>query len=231
MTGTGSGVGKTVTAAALAACAVGTVAVVKLVQTGCAPAAAVDAAEITRLAKPALAQEFARHPDAVAPRHAAMLAGTPALVLADAVRRVIDLDALHDLVLVEGTGGLLTEFDSADRWTLIDLAYAVDAGFVVVTAVGADMVSDAALVVTTLRDHQSLDVAGIVVGSWPADADLPARYGLFDLQTMAPRSELAGVLPAGLASGPNFRRRARASLAPGWGGTLADRAFVTRQRP
>jgi dethiobiotin synthetase len=159
-----------------------------------------------------------------------MLSGRPPLTLADAVRRIVDLDALHGLVLVEGTGGLLVQYGTADGWTLTDLAFAVDAQFLVVARVGPDLINDTALVVTTLQE-QSLGVAGVVIGSWPAAPDEAARYALFDVQALAPGHELAGVLPAGLGDGTDFRRRARAALSRSWGGTLDTRAFVTRQRP
>jgi dethiobiotin synthetase len=230
VTGTGTGVGKTVTTAAVAACASGDVAVVKLAQTGASPDAVGDTGRIAQLARLDQIHEFARYPDALPPHQAAMLGGRPPLALADAVRRIVDLDALHDLVLVEGVGGLLVAYDAYDRWTLVDLAFAVDAQFLVVVGVGADMISDAALVTTTLEE-QSLRVAGIVVGSWPADPGPAARYGLFDLQAMAPKRELAGVLPTGLGTGVGFRKRAGAALSRRWGGTLDTRAFVSGQRP
>jgi dethiobiotin synthetase len=222
VTGTGTGVGKTVAAAAVAACATVDVAVVKLTQVGTAPDAPGDVARIARLARVEHAHEFARYPDALPPHRAAMLSGRPPLTLADAVRRIVDLDALHGLVLVQ--------YGTADGWTLTDLAFAVDAQFLVVARVGPDLINDTALVVTTLQE-QSLGVAGVVIGSWPAAPDEAARYALFDVQALAPGHELAGVLPAGLGDGTDFRRRARAALSRSWGGTLDTRVFVTRQRP
>ena len=122
VTGTGTDVGKTVATAALAACAKGRVAVVKPAQTGVADGAPGDLAEVRRLSKVQDVHEFVRYPDPLSPHHAARLSGRPELRLADAVQRIVDLDALHDLVIVEGAGGLLVPFANDDRWTLVDLA-------------------------------------------------------------------------------------------------------------
>src|SRR3954451_16541370 len=110
VTGTGTDVGKTVATAAVAACAKGRVAVVKPAQTGVAPGAPGDLAEVPRLAGITDVHEYARYPEPLSPHHAARVSGLPELSLAEAVQRIVDLDALHDLVLVEGAGGLLVPF-------------------------------------------------------------------------------------------------------------------------
>src|SRR5690606_12303735 len=106
VTGTDTGVGKTVVAAAVAAAATAAglrVAVVKPAQTG----ADDDAAQVARLAAPATAVTLATYPDPLAPLVAADEAGLPPLALAEVVAAVRDHAAGHDLVLVEGAGGLL----------------------------------------------------------------------------------------------------------------------------
>lgn len=224
VTGTGTDVGKTVATAALAACATGRVAVVKPAQTGLRDGEPGDLAEVTRLSGIAGTYEFARYPDPLSPHHAAQRSGLPELEFAETAQRIDDLDADHDLVLVEGAGGLLVPFDSSDRWTLIDLAHHLHAALIVVTQPGLGTLNHTTLTVQRIEE-ESLDLAGIVVGSWPAEPDLAMRMTIFDLRNMSPKWELGGVLPAGMAAMRDFRKHARAALAPKFGGTFDWRAF------
>ena len=229
VTGTGTDVGKTVATAALAACASGDVAVVKPAQTGVAHGAPGDLAEITRLARVTDVHEFVRYPDPLSPHHAARVSGMPELEFADAVRRINDLDASHDLVLVEGAGGLLVPFTSTDGWTLADLAGALQAPVVLVTTAGLGTLNHTALTVGRLAED-NLRLAGIVIGSWPAEPDLATRCNVADLSAMAPGGALGGALPAGMAAMRDFGRQARAALAPGFGGTFDAAAFAVAAR-
>jgi dethiobiotin synthetase len=222
VTGTGTGVGKTVATAALAACAQGSVAVVKPAQTGVAEGEAGDLAEVTRLSRVADTHEFARYPDPLSPHHAARIAGLPELTLAETVQRIVDLDALHDLVLVEGAGGLLVPFTASDGWTFADLAAALRAPVIVVTQPGLGTLNHTALTVGRLAED-GLALAGIIVGSWPVQPDLATRCNVADLWLMGP---LVGVLPEGMAVMTDFPRRARAALAPEFGGTFDAARFV-----
>jgi dethiobiotin synthetase len=230
VSGTGTDVGKTVTTAALAACATGRVAVVKPAQTGVAPGARGDLAEVTRLAKVTDVHEFARYPDPLSPHHAAWMSGQPTLSQGEVMTGILDLEADHDLVLVEGAGGLLVPFSTANPWTLLDLACALQAPVVVVTAAGLGTINHTALTVRALAED-GVELAGIVIGSWPAEPDLAMRCSLDDLAAMAPDGALAGALPAGMATMADFRKRARAALAPQWGGTFDWRRFREANRP
>ena len=231
VTGTGTDVGKTVVTAALATLArrAGSVVVVKPAQTGIAPGAPGDLAEITRLSGVRDVVEFARYPDPLSPHHAAVISASPPLDFADTVRRVDDLDVGYDHVLVEGAGGLTVPFDSVRSWTVIDLAQHLHARLVVVTAPGLGTLNHTRLTVDRLAD-EALGY-DLVVGSWPATPDLAMRANLADLQAMTPGHLLAGVLPAGMALMRDFRKQARASLGPTWGGTFDSRAFVARNHP
>jgi dethiobiotin synthetase len=224
VSGTGTDVGKTIVTAALAACAKGRVAVVKPAQTGVADGAPGDLAEVTRLARTRDVHEFARYPDPLSPHHAAQVSGRPALEFAEAVRRITDLDALHDLVLVEGAGGLLVPFTDTDRWTVCDLAATLHAPVLVVTAAGLGTLNATALTVGRLAED-GVAAAGIVIGSWPEEPDLATRCNVGDLSALAPDGRLAGVLPSGMATMRDFRQRARAALAPRFGGTFDAAAF------
>ena len=227
VTGTGTDVGKTVATAALAACATGTVAVVKPAQTGVAPGDPGDLAEVTRLSGVTDTYEFARYPDPLSPHHAARVSGLPELVYADVVRRIDDLAGQYDTVLVEGAGGLLVPYDSTIRWTLIDLAADLHCAFVIVTLPGLGTLNHTRLTIDRL-DAESLDIAGLIVGTWPSDPDLAMRCSLPDLRRMGHRGALGGVLPARMPTVRDFRGAARKALAPEFGGTFDSRAFVAR---
>ncbi|MFN2559936.1 MAG: dethiobiotin synthase [Jatrophihabitans sp.] len=225
VSGTGTDVGKTVATAALAACAEGRVAVVKPAQTGVAPGAEADLAEVTRLSGVTDVHEYARYPDPLSPHHAAQVSGLPELEFADTVRRINDLDALYDTVLVEGAGGLLVPFTSSDRWTLADLASSLRAPVLVVTAAGLGTLNHTALTVGRLAED-GIELAGIVLGSWPAEPDLATRCNVADLAAMATDGRLAGALPARMSTMRDFATRARAALSPRFGGTFDAKAFA-----
>ena len=225
VTGTGSGAGKTLAISALAAASEGPVAAVKLAQTGGGRSG--DLFEITRLSGCRDVHEFARYPGTLPPHHAARAAGLPELQLAEAVRQLIDLDAdaPERLVLVEGSGGLLTPFTALDGWTLPDLAVAVRAPALVVARPGSDAAAHAALVTGRLAED-GVPIAGLVLAGWPdGDVDDDLRCALDDLAGLAPDGELAAVLPSSLGDGRDFRRRARRAVAPRFGGTFDWSAF------
>lgn len=203
---------------------------VKPVQTGAGPDAPADLAAVSALVPGVGTAEFARYPDPIAPHHAAWVGRAPALRFADTVRRIDDLDAVHDLVLVEGFGGLLTPFDSDDRWTLLDLAADLHCRVLLVVDVGVDAVADAALAVARLEDDR-VTLAGVMIGRWPAEPDVAARCAVSDLQRLAPGHRLAGALPDGLPTAGRFAAWSRAAVGPEWGGRFDSRAFVAAQVP
>ncbi|MBW1603319.1 ATP-dependent dethiobiotin synthetase BioD [Streptomyces sp. JJ66] len=225
VSGTGTEVGKTVTVAALAACAVAEgqrVAVVKAAQTGVTAGEPGDVAEVLRLTGDAVTGlELARYPEPLAPETAARRAGLPYPRPADVAQAATRLAAEHDLVLVEGAGGLLVRFDDAGA-TLADVARLLDAPVVVVAAAGLGTLNTTALTAEALA-ARGLDCPGVVIGSWPEQADLAARCNLVDLPVAA-GAPLAGVLPqgAGALDAAAFR-----AAAPGWlGPELGGRGFA-----
>jgi dethiobiotin synthetase len=228
VTGTGTGVGKTITTAALASCAASTreygrVAVVKPAQTGVAPDEPGDLAEVVRLSGVDRVYEFARYPDPLSPHHAAAVAGRPALDRGDVATKIAAVNGHADVVVVEGAGGLLVPF-AADGWTLLDLAADLAAPVLVVVGAGLGTLNHTAL---TLRVLAAADVelAGVVIGSWPDEPGLAQRCNVPDLAAMAPHGRLDGVLPAGMATMRDFPERARAALSPQFGGTFDYPAF------
>ncbi|NGO69864.1 dethiobiotin synthase, partial [Streptomyces sp. SB3404] len=164
VSGTGTEIGKTVTTAALAACAARagrSVAVLKAAQTGVAPDEPGDAAEAARLAGPAVtAAEVARYPEPLAPATAAQRAGLPGVTPDEIEAAARKLAAAHDLVLVEGAGGLLVRFDAAGS-TLADAARLLAAPVLVVAEPGLGTLNATALTGEALR-ARGLRGAGVV---------------------------------------------------------------------
>ncbi|WP_282700073.1 dethiobiotin synthase [Streptomyces sp. CC219B] len=231
ITGTGTEIGKTVTTAAVAAVALAsgrTVAVLKAAQTGLRPDERGDADECARLAGAVTTAELARYPDPLAPATAARRAGRPPVRPHGIAEAAAKLATEHDLVLVEGAGGLLVRFD-AEGGTLADAAELLGAPVVVVAPAGLGTLNSTELTARELRSR-GLSLAGVVIGSWPDSPDLAARCNLADLPQVA-GAPLLGALPAGAGSlAPvDFRASAPSWLAPRLGGTWDAEEFRGRE--
>ncbi|CAO5182701.1 ATP-dependent dethiobiotin synthetase BioD [Frankia sp. AiPs1] len=232
VSGTGTEIGKTIVTAARAALAHDrgrSVAVVKPAQTGLAPGEPGDVDLVTALTGLRDVHEWARYPDPLAPAAAARRARTLPLDLAEVAVRIDKLATDHDLVLVEGAGGLLVRYDDNGA-TLADLARMLSAPVLVVTAAGLGTLNTTALTLEALA-HRGLDLAGVVIGSWPAEPDLACRSNLADLATLAGRP-LSGALPAGAGrlNRADFLATARRSLEPALDGTFRIREFHISNR-
>ncbi len=232
VTGTGTGVGKTVVTAAIAALAVAAgrrVAVLKPTQTGVGPGERGDLDDVARLVGDEVTQrELARYPDPLAPATAARRAGAAPVTSADVVAATRELAVGHDLVLVEGSGGLLVRLDPAGG-TLADVAGLLGAPVLVVAAAGLGTLNHTALTIEALCSR-GLHCAGIVLGAWPAVPDLAARCNLVDLPAVT-GVPLLGALPegAGALAPAGFLALARRGLAlelggvwNGWPGSTTD---------
>ena len=200
ITGTGTGVGKTIVTAALAALARdqgARVAVVKPAQTGLGSTASTASTEesdlevVRRLSGVTDLHELARYPDPLSPEAAARTSGLPPLDLEVAAAYIRKLAA--DLVLVEGAGGLLVRYDPSG-WTIADLAAALGAPVVVVTTPGLGTLNHTALTLEALA-ARGLTLAGLVIGSWPADPGLAELSNLIDLPPLGGPA-LPGRMPA-----------------------------------
>lgn len=194
VTGTGTGVGKTVVTAALACHAHQAgidVAVCKPVQTG-TDSGDDDLAEVARLSGVTELAGLARYPQPLAPAAAAEQAGA-ALPSGDQLLRLIaDLDRPGRLTLVEGAGGLLVELADAGV-TLRDLAVALGAPVLVAVTAGLGTLNHTALTMEALAARK-LSCTGLVIGSWPA------RPGLVETSNRSALERLGRVraaLPAG----------------------------------
>lgn len=235
VTGTCTGVGKTVATAALASLAAArgaSVAVVKPGQTGVRPGEDGDLAEIGRLAgvPPVDLHEYARFPDPLSPAAAARLEGVAPVDLPSVVGQVTELAADRDLVLVEGAGGLLVRYDDEGN-TVADLARWLGASVLLVVRPDLGTLNHTALTLEAMA-HRGLNLAGVVIGSWPDDPDLAMRCNLRDLETLAARP-LAGALPSGAAAldPAEFLLAAHRGLAPAFGGSFDAAVFRAAHRP
>lgn len=227
VTGTGTGVGKTVVTAAVAALSLAdgrSCTVVKPAQTGVDDDAPGDLADIARLAPGVTSVELVRFPDPLSPAAAARRCGRPALDPARCARAVLDAEASSELVLVEGAGGLLVRFDE-DGFTMAELARTLRLPVLVVTQAGLGSLNATALTLEVLA-ARGLDLQGLVIGAWPREPDLAARCNVADLEMLGARP-LLGALPEGLgeADPEAFLTAARTGLGPVLGGSFDAAAF------
>ncbi|MFG2644804.1 dethiobiotin synthase [Streptomyces sp. NPDC048370] len=223
VSGTGTEIGKTIVTAALAAVATRqgrSVAVLKPAQTGLAPGERGDADEVVRLSGAAASTELGRFPEPLAPATAARRAGMTPVGPREVAEAAEKLATEHDLVLVEGAGGLLVRFDH-EGGTLADAARLLGAPVLVVTPAGLGTLNATALTAEALA-ARGIEQLGVVVGSWPAAPDLASRCNLADLPEAA-GAPLLGAVPegAGGLDPAEFRVRASEWLAPALGGVWA----------
>lgn len=204
VTGTGTGVGKTIATAALASCA-RDVAVCKPVQTGDDD----DLAEIARLSGVHEFVSVARYPDALAPVAAAAAVGRSLPSTEQIVNAVRSVDRPSRLTLLEGAGGLLVELATAGV-TLRELAVELDAPVLVVCAAGLGTLNHTALTLEALA-NRGISCAGLVIGSWPTSPGAAEEFNRGALEALAP---VRAVLPADAAA-----------LSPAGFAVMAGRAF------
>ena len=179
VTGTDTGVGKTLVTAALALAlkARGVDAgVVKPVQTGEGDAAVLEAWAELQEAPEEIAPFSFEAP--LAPLVAARLEGR-VLDLDEVAARTRALAERHDFTLVEGAGGLLVPV--GPDWTIADLAAALGLPLVVVARAGLGTVSHTLLTVAEAR-RLGLDVLGVVLNghedrSTETNAELIEAFG------------------------------------------------------
>jgi dethiobiotin synthetase len=188
VTGTDTGVGKTVATAALAACLQRqgrSVEVFKIAQTGDDD----DAAEVTRLSG-APARALMSYPDPLAPFTAARRSGLPLLKLHDVAETILASKA--EVVLLEGAGGLLVQLGEGG-WTARDLAVELGCPAVVVARAGLGTLNHTALTLEALS-RRGIDAA-VLVGAWPIEPGLAEFENMRDLP--GPR---LGWIPDGAAA-------------------------------
>lgn len=229
VTGTDTGVGKTLVSAALCVtlrAAGADVTYVKPAQSGTADGDD-DARDVLALAGvptavgPALGEPLA--PSVAARRAGREVTGPDLAAVVTAA-----LAGAPDVVpVVEGAGGILVELGT-DGTTLVDLVREFDLGVVVVARPGLGTLNHTALTLEALASR-GLRTVGVVVSGFPPDPDLATRTNLAELDRLADArgTALVGVVPL-LAQ----VRRDALAVAPTWftsvvGGT-ADRADLLR---
>ncbi|HEU4945867.1 MAG TPA: dethiobiotin synthase [Kribbella sp.] len=212
ITGTDTGVGKTVVTAALAAVLPGKVAVMKPAQTGVRADEPGDLDEVRRLTGSDDLHEGVRLLEPLAPTTAGRRQGVPLPGVDIHAKAIHDLAVSHDRVIVEGAGGLLVGLDD-DGKGLTDLAAGLEVslGFVVVVRAGLGTLNHAGLTVEALRSR-GLPITGLVIGSWPAEPDLAERCNLEDLPAVT-GVPVIGRIPEGAGSLP---RAAFVAAAAEW---------------
>lgn len=212
ITGTDTGVGKTITTAALAVQAAASVAVVKPAQTGVTADEPGDLDDVRRLTGLTDLHEGIRLRDPLAPTTAARREGVPLPTVAAHAKFIDDLALTRDTVLVEGAGGLLVGLDEDGRG-LAELGAALNTpfAFVVVTRSGLGTLNHTGLTVEALR-ARGLPIDGLVIGSWPAEPDLAEQCNLDDLPVTT-GVPVIGRIPAGAGQ---LDQAAFTAAAPGW---------------
>jgi dethiobiotin synthetase len=210
ISGTDTGVGKTIVTAGIAAAAGAAgqrVAVIKPAESGVTPDSGIEAdvAVVLRLAAPAYARTLVSYPDALAPLAAAEECGAVPLAIGDVLEPIRAAAHTFDVVLVEGAGGLLVPMGEGG-WTVAQLAVALRCPVVVVCRAALGTLNHTALTLEALENRGV--PAAVVVGSWPDEPELVHWRNLTDLP-----GDLEGVVPAGAGdlTAQQFRSR-----APGW---------------
>lgn len=193
MTGTDTGVGKTLVSAALCAAwdrAGHDVVYVKPAQSGAADGDddAADVAALTRL--PTLVGPIIG--PSLAPAVAARRAGQD-LTLLDLLEPIEQGLDRHERVVVEGAGGLLVELGT-DGATILDLAIEVGLPILVVARPGLGTLNHTALTVAHIRDRGFPCVGVVVADADGEPANLATQTNLDELRRLTD-DHVVGIVP------------------------------------
>jgi 8-amino-7-oxononanoate synthase/dethiobiotin synthase len=192
VTGTDTGVGKTVVTAALARTFEGRglrVGIMKPAQTGTRDGVddAAYAAELSGCARSAVTYALA---EPLAPAVAARLEGGQ-LDLDAITQAFADMSSDVDLVVVEGAGGLLVPF--TDDCSMADLARALGLPAVVVARPALGTINHTALTVEAARSR-GVDVIGVILSAFPDPPGLAEATNPAEIERCA-HAPLVGVVP------------------------------------
>ncbi|MDO8732199.1 MAG: dethiobiotin synthase [Actinomycetota bacterium] len=236
VSGSGTESGKTITTAAIAACAMSSgqqVAIVKPLQTGVRNGEAGDARVVAELTGLTDVHELFSFAEPLAPGTAARRQGLPGPSLAELSDLILALGD-RDLVIVEGAGGALVHLNAQGE-TILDLASELRSRLAGIASVEVLLTASSGLGTlhstgaTALAVRASgLDVDHLVIADWPlAEPDLAQRSNLQDLPRYA-LAPISGVLPLGMGAlnQAEFERKSQAGLAPALGGVFDTAEFV-----
>jgi dethiobiotin synthetase len=181
VTGTDSGVGKTVVCARMAAeaRARGLVpGVLKAVQTGDDD----DALWVGTRVPGTIVATVYHYDSPLAPKIAARVDREPPVSIGTIVEAVAELRRHCDGVVVEGSGGLFEPL--VDRLTFADLARALELPVIIVCRPGQGTLNHTALTIAAAR-HAGLAIAGLAICGASPEPDLAERSALEELSQLA----------------------------------------------
>jgi 8-amino-7-oxononanoate synthase/dethiobiotin synthase len=222
VTGTDTGVGKTVVTAAIARALRengARVAIFKPLQTGTIDGDD-DAGAAARLSGCDAFTGVALG-DPLAPSVAADLAGVDINVEA-IIRRFREVRDDYDAVVVEGAGGLLVPID--ETTTMAELARALELPVVIVARPALGTLNHTALTVDVAR-ARGLHVDGVVISRFPSEPKLAERTNPSEIEKLAD-TDIIGVVPRLTDVDPVTFRDARDWLGPRFGGRFDRAAFL-----
>jgi dethiobiotin synthase len=226
VTGTDTGVGKTIVTAAIAKSLASNgprVAIYKPLQTGTIDGDD-DAREAARLSG-CDAYVGVALADPLAPSVAAAHAGVE-INLQAIVERFSELHESYDAVVVEGAGGLLVPID--DDTTMAELARELSLPIVIVARPALGTLNHTALTVETAR-ARGLRVEGIVLSGFPSDPSLAERTNPAELEKLCD-AELIGAIPHLPVIEPAALLDAPTWLGPQLGGRFDRATFLETLR-
>jgi dethiobiotin synthetase len=192
VTGTDTGVGKTMVCARMAAeaRARGLVpGVLKAVQTGEED----DAMWVASRVPGTVTTTVYRYDSPVAPAVAARIDGEPPVAIATIVEAVAELRRHCDGVIVEGSGGLFEPL--VDRLTFADLARALDLPVIIVCRPGLGTLNHSALTIAAAR-QAGLAIAGLAICGASRNPDASELANREELERLATVLEVLPYDPA-----------------------------------
>jgi dethiobiotin synthetase len=201
ITGTDTGVGKTFVTTLLARSFKGdgfSVGVMKPVETGCARTDnGLLAADALALKEAAASNEDIellcpyRFPEPLAPNVAAKLAATEIEIRT--IKENYDCLAKdHDVMLVEGAGGLLVPIN--DNEDMADIARALDLPIIIVAASKLGVINHTLLTLSAAFKRE-LQIAGIIINHTTKDCDDSYKYNATEIRRLAGSVPVLGELP------------------------------------
>ncbi|MCH8013634.1 MAG: dethiobiotin synthase [Candidatus Dadabacteria bacterium] len=234
VTGTDTGVGKTVVAAAIAwnlTQAGKRVALMKPVQTGTIVSGPTDIEFVQKVLGADYSLDVScpyMFSDPVAPLVASMLVGERIDIkkIKDSYSR---LSSDNDFVIVEGAGGLLVPI--LEDYFMSDLALDLDLPVLIVTRPNLGTLNHTFLTLESAK-KRGLDVAGIVISNFPWDPGLPEQTNpelIFsmtgvDILGVIPNNNLISVEKGDIG---NIRDTASSALSEELGGSFVLEEFLS----
>jgi len=234
VTGTDTGVGKTIVTAAIAWNLIQAgrkVAVMKPVQTGTIISGPTDIEFVQKVLGPDSSLDVScpyMFPDPVAPLVASMLSGERI-----DIRSIEDsyskLAGQNDTVIVEGAGGL--QVPILEDYFMSDLAMDLNIPILIVTRPNLGTLNHTFLTLESAK-RKGLDVAGIVISNYPWDPGIPEQTNPELIISMT-GVNILGILPhdnsISVEKGDigNIKELASSRLCPELGGTFDLELFLT----